>query len=90
MEEPLEPRSDEVEVLAEFAKPRGKAPFHVCILYVVIGFSYPSTNVTASVLSYLYIFLQQKDCGHKNNFISLFIYFIYFLFRLCVQQWLKL
>ena len=32
MEEPLEPRSDEVEVLAEFAKPRGKAPFHVRIV----------------------------------------------------------
>ena len=31
MEEPLEPRSDDVEALAEFAKPRGKAPFHVCI-----------------------------------------------------------
>ena len=32
MEEPLEPRSDDVEALAEFAKPRGKAPFHVCML----------------------------------------------------------
>ncbi|CAB4021374.1 Hypothetical predicted protein, partial [Paramuricea clavata] len=28
MEEPLEPCSDDVEALAEFAKPRGKAPFH--------------------------------------------------------------
>lgn len=30
MEEPLDPQTDEVEALAEFAKPRGRAPFHVC------------------------------------------------------------
>lgn len=29
MEEPLEPRTEEVELMAKFAKPRGKAPFHV-------------------------------------------------------------
>ncbi|XP_028417389.1 sorting nexin-14-like isoform X2 [Dendronephthya gigantea] len=28
MEEPLDPQTDEVEALAEFAKPRGRTPFH--------------------------------------------------------------